>query len=39
MLKVASIEKLAKVLRTLAILAQVKVYLVWKNPYESFLGS
>jgi ABC-type lipoprotein export system ATPase subunit len=39
MLKVASTEKLAKMLRTLAVLAQVKVYLVWKNPYKAFLYS
>ena len=39
MLKVTSTEKLAKMLRSLAILAQVKVYLVWKNPYKAFLGS
>jgi len=32
MLKTASTEKLAKILRTLAVLAQTKVYLVWKNP-------
>jgi len=31
----ASHEKLAKVLRTLAILTQTKVYLLWKNPCVS----
>jgi hypothetical protein len=32
MLKDASIEKLAKILRAVAILAQMKVYLFWVNP-------
>jgi ABC-type lipoprotein export system ATPase subunit/GNAT superfamily N-acetyltransferase len=32
MLKDASIEKLAKILRAVAILAQTKVYLFWTNP-------
>jgi len=32
MMRNASVEKLAKMLRTIAILAQTKVYLFWENP-------
>jgi len=32
MMRNASVEKLAKMLRTLAVLAQTKVYLFWANP-------
>ena len=35
MLKDASIEKLAKILRAVAILTQTKVYLIWANPKAS----